>query len=89
MEYRPQQKAQFASIEAGKAIESTRERMRMLVGAAPRRERSGDKAQKFIWGVLSARCACTPRGAFPKFQTRIVDVDRAMRWGFGWELGSV
>ncbi|MGC1290977.1 MAG: 3-hydroxyacyl-CoA dehydrogenase family protein, partial [Candidatus Acidiferrales bacterium] len=30
MEYRPQQKARFGSIEAGKAIEDTRERLRLL-----------------------------------------------------------
>ncbi len=28
-----------------------------------------------------------PRAAFRKSQTAIVDVDRAMRWGFAWELG--
>ena len=52
MEYRPQQKARFASIEAGKAIEDTRERLRMLV-APVLAGKEGDKAQKFIWGMLS------------------------------------
>jgi 3-hydroxyacyl-CoA dehydrogenase len=85
MEYRPQQKARFASIEAGKAIESTRERLRMLVG--PILEgKDGDKAQKFIWGVLSGMCLYAARRV-PEISDSIVDVDRAMRWGFAWELG--
>src|SRR6202790_5029362 len=85
MEYRPQQKARFASIEAGKAIENTRERLRMLTG--PLLEgKEGDKAQKFIWGVLSGMCIYAARRV-PEISDSIVDVDRAMRWGFGWELG--
>jgi 3-hydroxyacyl-CoA dehydrogenase len=85
MEYRPQQKARFASIEAGKAIEDTRERLRMLVSPALA-GKDGDKAQKFIWGVLSGMCLYAAR-RIPEISDSIVDVDRAMRWGFGWELG--
>jgi 3-hydroxyacyl-CoA dehydrogenase len=85
MVYRPQQKARFASIEAGKAVEGTRERLKMLV--APLLEgKEGDKAQKFIWGVLSGMCLYAARRV-PEISDSIVDVDRAMRWGFGWELG--
>ena len=85
MEYRPQQKAKFASIEAGKAIEDTRERLKMLVGPALG-GKEGDNAQKFIWGMLSEMCLYAARRV-PEISDSIVDVDRAMRWGFGWELG--
>jgi 3-hydroxyacyl-CoA dehydrogenase len=85
MEYRPQQKARFASIEAGKAIEDTRERLRMLTAQALE-GKEGDKAQKFIWGVLSGMCLYAARRV-PEISDSIADVDRAMRWGFGWELG--
>ena len=85
MEYRPQQKARFASIEAGKAIENTRERLRMLCGPALE-GKEGDKAQSFIWGVLSEMCLYAARRV-PEISDSIVDIDRAMRWGFGWELG--
>ena len=85
MEYRPQQKARFASIEAGKAIEDTRERLRMLV-APELSGKEGDKAQKFIWGMISEMCLYAARRV-PEISDSIVDVDRAMRWGFGWELG--
>src|SRR5260370_20326235 len=86
MEYRPQQKARFASIEAGKAIEDTRERLRMLVGPVLAGKEE-DKAQKFIWGVLSEMCLYAAR-RIPEISNSIVDVDGAMRWGFGWELGA-
>src|SRR5271169_5194205 len=85
MEYHPQQKARFASIEAGKAVENTRERLRMLAGPALE-GKEGDKAQKFIWGVLSGMCLYAARRV-PEISDSIVDVDRAMSWGFGWELG--
>ena len=85
MEYRPQQKARFASIEAGKSVEDTRERLRALV--APALEgKGGDNAQKFVWGMLSEMCLYAARRV-PEISDSIVDVDRAMRWGFGWELG--
>ncbi len=48
--------------------------------------KEGDKAQKFIWGVLSGMCLYAARRV-PEISDSIVDVDRAMRWGFGWELG--
>ena len=85
MEYRPRQKAKFGSIEAGKGIEDTRERVRMLV--APALEgKGGDKANQLLWSSLSETCLYAAR-RIPEIADRIVDVDRAMRWGFAWELG--
>jgi 3-hydroxyacyl-CoA dehydrogenase len=85
MEYRPRQKARFGSIEAGKAIEHTRERLRVLV--APALEgKGGDKANRLLWSALSETCLYAARRA-PEIANSIVDVDRAMRWGFAWELG--
>ncbi|PYT89451.1 MAG: 3-hydroxyacyl-CoA dehydrogenase [Acidobacteria bacterium] len=85
MEYHPRQKAKFASLEMGKAIEDTRERLRALVGPLLEGQK-GDKAQQFIWGGLSEMCLYAARRV-PEISDSIVDVDRAMRWGFGWELG--
>src|SRR5499425_2209805 len=85
MEYRPRQKARFGSLEMGKGIEDTRERLRALVGPLLERQK-GDKAKQFIWGGLSEMCLYAARRV-PEISDSIVDVDRAMRWGFGWELG--
>jgi 3-hydroxyacyl-CoA dehydrogenase len=85
MEYRPRQKARFASLEMGKAIEDTRERMRALVGPVLEGQK-GDKAQQFLWGALSEMCLYAARRV-PEISDNVVDVDRALRWGFAWELG--
>jgi 3-hydroxyacyl-CoA dehydrogenase len=85
MEYRPRQKAKFASLEMGKAIEDTRERLRGLLGPVLEGQK-GDKAQQFLWAGLSEICLYAARRV-PEISDNIVDVDRAMRWGFGWELG--
>jgi 3-hydroxyacyl-CoA dehydrogenase len=85
MDYRPRQKARFASIEAGKAIEDTRERLRGLLTPLFEDQKT-DKAQQFIWGGLSEMCLYAGR-RMPEISDRIEDVDRAMRWGFAWELG--
>jgi 3-hydroxyacyl-CoA dehydrogenase len=84
-EYRPRQKAKFASIEAGKAIDDTRERLRSLVSPILAGQ-PGDKAQQFIWRAFSETCSYAARRV-PEISDNIADVDRAMRWGFGWELG--
>ena len=84
MEYRPRQKAKFGSIEGGKQIEETRERIRALVG--PAMDGKGDKANRFLWSCLSENCLYAARRV-PEIANSVVDVDRAMRWGFAWELG--
>jgi 3-hydroxyacyl-CoA dehydrogenase len=85
MEYRPRQKAKFASLEMGKAIEDTRERLRALAGPVLEGQK-GDKAQQFLWGGLSEMCLYAARRV-PEISDNLVDVDRALRWGFAWELG--
>jgi 3-hydroxyacyl-CoA dehydrogenase len=85
MEYRTKQKARFASVEAGKAVEDTRERLRVLL--TPLFEGAmADRAQQFIWGGLSEMCLYAGR-RMPEISEHVEDVDRAMRWGFAWELG--
>ena len=85
MEYRPRQKARFASIENGKTIDDTRQRLRALLGPILEGQK-GDKAQQFLWGSISETCLYAARRV-PEISDSVVDVDRAMRWGFGWELG--
>ena len=85
MEYRVRQKAKFASLEMGKAIEDTRERLRALIGPIFEGQK-GDKAQQFLWGGISEMCLYAARRV-PEISDNLADVDRAMRWGFAWELG--
>jgi 3-hydroxyacyl-CoA dehydrogenase len=85
MEYRARQKAKFGSIEAGKMIEDTRERLKSLL-APVLAGQGGDKASRFLWGAISEMCLYAARRV-PEIADTVVDVDRAMRWGFAWELG--
>jgi 3-hydroxyacyl-CoA dehydrogenase len=85
MEYRPRQKAKFASLEMGKAIEDTRERLRALVSPILEGQK-GDKAQQFVWGGLSEMCLYAARRV-PEISDNVVDVDHALQWGFAWEMG--
>jgi 3-hydroxyacyl-CoA dehydrogenase len=85
MEYRPRQKARFPSLEMGRTIEDTPSRLRAVLGPVLAGQ-PGDKGQQFIWRALSDMCAYAARRV-PEISDSIADVDRAMRWGFGWELG--
>ena len=56
MDYRPRQKARLGSIEGGKQIEGTRERLQTLIG--PTLEgKGGDKGAQFLWLSLSEMCS--------------------------------
>jgi 3-hydroxyacyl-CoA dehydrogenase len=84
-EYRPRQKARFPSLESAKPIENTKERLQALIRPVLDGQKA-DKAQQFLWGALSETCLYSARRV-PEISENIVDVDRALRWGFGWELG--
>src|SRR5258708_19774958 len=87
MEYRPGQKARFASIEGGKTIDDTRQRLRALVGPILEGQK-GDKAQQFLWGSISETCLYAARRV-PEISDSVVDVEAGMRWGFAWEVGAI
>lgn len=79
MSYRPKQSARIGSIEAGKSIDDVAERVKTLFN-------SKDKAGEFLRATLAPTLVYTAR-VTPAIAHSIDDVDRAMRWGFGWELG--
>jgi 3-hydroxyacyl-CoA dehydrogenase len=79
MEYRPQRKASFPSLDATQAIDDPSERLRALAYA-------DDRAGRFVWQVLRDTLLYAA-ARVPEIADGIVSVDQAMRWGFGWELG--
>jgi 3-hydroxyacyl-CoA dehydrogenase len=79
LSYRPRQSASIPSLEAGKSIDDLGQRIRMLFAAK-------DKAGAFLRETLAPTLVYTARVA-PAIAHSIDDVDRVMRWGFGWELG--
>jgi 3-hydroxyacyl-CoA dehydrogenase len=79
MTYRPPQKPQLSSLESARAIEDVRERVRRLFQG---RDRVGELLRATLAPSLVYTASVTPDIAFSTD-----DVDRVMRWGFGWELG--
>ncbi len=82
LEYRPQKKVQFPSLDAAKS-EDVGQRVRMLIDFP---EAAHDKAGRFAWKILSPTLLYAAR-RIPEIADRVVEIDRAMKWGFGWELG--
>ncbi len=79
LEYRPRQKVEFESLKAVKKLPRTEDRIKALAYA-------GDEAGQFVWQVLS-RTLVYAANRIPEITDDILNVDNAMRWGFGWELG--
>jgi 3-hydroxyacyl-CoA dehydrogenase len=79
LEYRPRQKPRFASVEMAKNAESARQRLPLIAAA-------GDRGAGFLWSLLSD-VFCHTACLVGEIADRIVEVDRALRWGFAQELG--
>jgi len=79
LQYQPLQKPRFPAVEAARNIEDLGERVRTLL-------RSDDRAGRFLWKVLGDLFLyCSEM--IPEISDRIVEIDRAMRWGYGHKLG--
>jgi 3-hydroxyacyl-CoA dehydrogenase len=79
LDYRAAQKVKLPSLDMAKNIEDTRERLKALTWAK-------DRVGEFLWKTLS-RTLCYTADRIPEIADTVVEVDRAMRWGFNWELG--
>jgi 3-hydroxyacyl-CoA dehydrogenase len=79
MEYRPKQSARLPSLDAAKSIDNVGERIRALVN-------SDDKVGRFLKATLVPTLEYAERVA-PQIAHDRVDIDNAMRWGYGWEFG--
>jgi len=80
MEYRPSQRPKFPSLEMAKTVDDLPERLRMVL--AP----SKDKASIFLWSVLSDLWTYAAN-RIGEIADSIVEIDRAMKLGFNWEMG--
>jgi 3-hydroxyacyl-CoA dehydrogenase len=86
LEYRPLQKAKFASLEMAKNIEETPARIRNLLGMDGAPPQKGDKAGQFLWNSLADLWTYSAN-RIPEISDNIVEIDRAMKLGFNWEMG--
>jgi 3-hydroxyacyl-CoA dehydrogenase len=79
MAYRAQNKVRFESLGAAKEVEAVRERVAVVLNGQ-------DKAAKFAERISLDVMAYTSR-RIPEIADDLVNVDRAMRWGYAWDLG--
>lgn len=78
LEYRPREKPRF-DILGKTRHESLPDGYKMLVNAE-------EKAGLFAWD-LTKRFLIYSANLVPEISDDIVNIDRAMRWGFNWQLG--
>ncbi len=71
--------ADISSLASLAAIGNTRQRMRRLIELE-------DRAGQFAWRTLSQLLAFSATKV-GEVADDIISIDRAMRWGFNWELG--
>lgn len=86
LEYHPRQKPKFPALDLAKNIEETGARVRSLLGMEGSGPQKADKASAFLWAALSDLWTYAANRV-PEISDSIVEIDRAMKMGFNWELG--
>ena len=79
-EYKPRAKAKFASVEAAKAIDDLKLRLKALMQGT---DKAGEFYRHFHYGLFSYIAH-----RVPEISDEIYRVDDAMMAGFGWEIGA-
>ena len=86
LEYHPRQKPKFAALDVAKNVEDTGARVKMLLGLDGGAPQKPDKASAFLWAAVSDLWTYSAN-RIPEISDSVVEIDRAMRMGFNWELG--
>ena len=79
MEYRPQQKAKFATLEMTKTIDNLKERMKVLLSGL---DKAGEFYRASFFGLFQY-----VSNRIPEITDDLYKIDAAMNAGFAWELG--
>jgi 3-hydroxyacyl-CoA dehydrogenase len=79
LEYKPSQKVKFASLETTKAVDSLKDRLKILFAAK-------DKAGDFYRATFYQLFAYSSN-RIPEISDEFYKIDAAMNAGFGWEMG--
>src|SRR6476619_4645746 len=78
-EYKPQEKTKFTSLDASQGVEDIPKRVKQLVWGE-------DRVGQFLWKTGS-RISRYAANRIPEIADTIVEIDNALKWGFGWEIG--
>jgi 3-hydroxyacyl-CoA dehydrogenase len=79
LEYHPAAKPKLPSIETARLVEDIPERLRTLVAA-------NDRAGNFLWKLFRDVFVYSA-SMVPEISDRVVEIDRAMRWGYAHTFG--
>ncbi len=79
LEYSPQNKKRYSGISLAKEHIIIGDKIKALI-------KSDDTAGNFIWEVTSSTILYSA-GRLGEIANDIINIDRAMRWGFGWSMG--
>jgi len=79
LEYQPSKKARFNSVEGVRNIEDLPQRLRALMALT-------DRPGTFLWKLFSDLVLYSA-SMVPEISDRVVEIDRAMRWGYANSLG--
>ena len=86
LEYHPRHKPRFPALEMAKNVEDTGARVRMLLGLEGSGPQKGDTAGAFLWAALTDLWTYSANRV-PEISDTVVEIDRAMKLGFNWEMG--
>jgi len=78
-EYRQAKEVSFPSLDRAREAKGLAEKIQALTGG-------GDEASAYLWKLLSETMLYSAR-RIPEICDDILSVDRALRWGFNWQLG--
>lgn len=79
LEYGPRKKLKTASTELSKQEKGTPGKLKALVY-------SDDRAGQLLWNILSPALLYSAQ-LLGEIADDVTAIDKAMKWGFGWELG--
>jgi 3-hydroxyacyl-CoA dehydrogenase len=79
LEYRPRRAPRLPAIDAARSVADPGERVRLLFSGS-------DRVGAFLRDTLAPMLVYAAR-VLPTCAHSADDVDRVMRWGFGWEVG--
>lgn len=80
MEYEERKKLKTAAVEMAKQQKGTRRKLKALISG------QGDKASDFLWNILKSTLIYSA-DLLGEIADDITQIDNAMKWGFGWEIG--
>ena len=79
-EYEERKKLKTPGVEMAKQQKGTKNKVKTLIS------QSGDPASDFLWNVMKATFLYAAE-LLGEIADDITQIDNAMKWGFGWELG--